>query len=43
MQELLHLHYGPVSSLTETMAALEKGAIAHSLDLNISHDRMLSD
>lgn len=43
MQEILHLRCGPARSLSDVMAALEKGAVAHSLDLNIGHDRMLND
>lgn len=43
MQKKLSLEYGKADSLTEVMTALEKGAVAHSLDLHIDHDRMLSE
>lgn len=43
MQEILRLSYGPARTISDVMSALERGAVAHSLDLNIGHDRMLSD
>lgn len=43
MQEKLALSFGAANSLTDVMSAMEQGAIAHSIDLHIDHDRMLSE
>lgn len=43
MREILEITAGAVRGLSDAMSALERAAIAHSLELRIDHDRMLSD